>query len=65
MWAYPKDGSAKEKMRSVYKDYNLAQSKAKKLKAFVDEEFEFEKMHNKLLESINFPTNEDEILEYV
>jgi glycosyltransferase involved in cell wall biosynthesis len=65
MWAFPKDVSAKEKMRSVYKDYTLALGKAKKLKKFVDEEFESEKMHNKLLESIHFPTTEDEILEYV
>jgi len=47
MWAYPKDNSAKSKMRDVYKDYQLASNKAKKLKKFVEEEFEAEKMYNK------------------
>jgi glycosyltransferase involved in cell wall biosynthesis len=44
MWAYPSDRSAKTKMREVFKDYQLALNKAKKLKKFVEEEFEADKM---------------------
>tara|TARA_R110000824_G_scaffold5999_2_gene27556 strand:- start:4155 stop:5420 length:1266 start_codon:yes stop_codon:yes gene_type:complete len=52
MWAFPKDNSAKEKMRSVYKDYQLAANKAKKLQKHVLEEFNSDKMHQKILDSL-------------
>ena len=52
MWAYPSDRSAKTKMREVFKDYQLALNKAKKLKKFVEEEFEAEKMLDKMLSPI-------------
>ena len=52
MWAFPKDNSAKEKMRSVYKDYQLAVNKAKKLQKYVLEEFNSDKMHQKILDSL-------------
>ena len=65
MWAYPSDLSAKAKMREVFKDYQLALNKAKKLKKFVEKEFDGDKMYDKLASSINFPATEDEILEYV
>ncbi len=52
MWAYPKDNSAKEKMRDVYKNYDLALSKAKKLKEYVVVEFDSEKMYDKLVSHI-------------
>ena len=48
MWAYPSDNSAKTKMREVYKDYQLALNKAKKLKKYVEEEFEENRMLDKM-----------------
>ena len=59
MWAFPKDTSAREKMRSVYKDYQLAVNKAKKLQQHVLEEFNSDKMHQKVLDSLN-PSQEQE-----
>ena len=59
MWAYPSDNSAKTKMREVYKDYQLALNKAKKLKEYVEEEFEENKMLDKMVESFFNPTAED------
>jgi glycosyltransferase involved in cell wall biosynthesis len=52
MWAYPSDASAKSKMRNVFKDYNLALSKAKKLKEHVQQEFASDKMHSKMFSSL-------------
>ena len=51
-WAYPSKQSAKSKMRDVYKDYNLALSKAKKLKEHVLKEFSEEKIYEKMVESV-------------
>lgn len=65
MWAYPSDVSAKSKMRDVYKNYQLALNKAKKLQEFVKQEFESSKMHEKMANSVYFPTTDEEILEYV
>jgi len=47
-WAYPSLQSAKTKMGEVYKDYQLAINKAKKLKEYVCKEFE----ESKILERI-------------
>ena len=52
MWAYPKDNSAREKMRNVYKDYQLAINKAKKLKTYIEEEFSSEKMMSKMSDTL-------------
>ena len=52
MWAYPKDASAKKKMREVFSNYDNALSRAKKLKEFVNDEFNSEKMHQKFIDSL-------------
>lgn len=65
MWAFPSDASAKSKMREVFANYQLALNKAKKLQVHVKEEFESSKMHKKMVDSVSFPTTEEEILEYV
>jgi len=60
LWAYPKNASAKEKMRDVHKNYQLAVNKAKKLKKHVGEEFSSEKMHTKMTDAV-FPKSEREL----
>ncbi len=62
-WAYPSTQSAKTKMREVYKDYQLALNKAKKLKEYVEEEFEESKILSKMVDSF-FDTS-PEILEAI
>jgi hypothetical protein len=56
-WAYPSKQSAKTKMNDVYKDYNLALSKAGKLKEHVLKEFSEQKIHEKMVESV-YPERE-------
>jgi len=48
MWAYPKDSSAKSKMRDVFENYQLALNKAKDLKEHVLVEFSSDTMHEKM-----------------
>jgi glycosyltransferase involved in cell wall biosynthesis len=60
LWAYPKDNSAKEKMRDVYENYQLAKNKAKKLKSHVHSAFSSDKMHDKMVESI-YPESDREL----
>ena len=48
MWAYPKDSSAKQKMREVYKNYPIAVKKAKTLKEHVHTAFASDVMHEKM-----------------
>jgi hypothetical protein len=52
MWAYPKQGSYKMKLRDVYKDYGRYKSQAKLLQSWVCEEFEEQKQLNLLADSI-------------
>lgn len=67
MWAYPKDSSAKEKMRGVYKDYSMALSRAKKLKTHVLKEFQEEKMYKMVFDSVlpNYVEKEEKKAEEV
>jgi len=51
-WAFPSKQSAITKMKDVYKDYNLALSKAKKLKEHVEEYFSQEKIYGKMSDLI-------------
>ena len=51
-WCYPKKMSYRQKMREVYKNYDLKKSIAKKLQSKVLEEYESEKMHDLFLEEI-------------
>jgi glycosyltransferase involved in cell wall biosynthesis len=48
MWSYPKDSSAKQKMREVYKNYPIATKKAKTLKEHVHTAFASDTMHEKM-----------------
>ena len=64
MWAYPKDNSAKEKMREVYKDYSRALGKAKMLKKHVQTEFASDKMYEKMAKVlIDFSPNLEGLIE--
>lgn len=46
-WAYPTDTSVRSKMREVYKDYPRFKSWAKKLNAWLNQEFSEDKVSNK------------------
>jgi len=59
-WAYPSAQSAKTKMSEVYKDYDLALSKAKKLKEYVLTEFEESKILEKYISVIEEYTKSEE-----
>ena len=48
MWAHPTEASFKKRIRQVRKDYNKWLKKSTQLKEWVCEEFESEKMHEKL-----------------
>jgi len=62
MWAYPKERSAKEKMREVYKDFGRFESQAKKLKKHLDENFSEEKIYDNFYQHLKeFIEYEDEI----
>ena len=52
MWCYPTAGSFKIRMRQVRKNYDKWLEKAKYLQEWVCEEFEYNKMHQTLLQSI-------------
>jgi glycosyltransferase involved in cell wall biosynthesis len=52
MWAFPSEGSYKMRLRQVRKNYNKWLEKAAYLKNWVCKEFESDKMHKKLSESI-------------
>lgn len=52
MWSYPSEGSYKTRLRQVRKNYNKWLADAAYLKKWVHIEFESDKMHEKLLESI-------------
>jgi len=51
-WAYPTEGSCKMRLRQVRKNYNKWLDKAEKLQTWVQEEFEYEKMHKRLASAI-------------
>jgi glycosyltransferase involved in cell wall biosynthesis len=59
-WAYPSLQSAKTKIADVYKDYDLALNKAKKLKEHVLSEFEESKILEKLVSSFSTEDREKE-----
>lgn len=52
MWAYPKQGSYKMKLREVYKDYGRFKSQAKKLQTWIVKEFEEKKQLSILANSL-------------
>lgn len=54
LWAFAQQGSYKMKLREVYKDYNRFKLQAKKLKTWINKEFDQEKQLN-LFNNIVFP----------
>ena len=60
MWAFPKQGSYKMKLREVYKDYSRFKSQAKKLRTWIVKEFKEDKQLQKMSNSL-FPPIEEEI----
>jgi glycosyltransferase involved in cell wall biosynthesis len=52
MWAYPKQGSCKMKLREVYKDYSRFKSQANKLQTWILENFEEQKQLNEMKNSL-------------
>ena len=58
-WAYPLQGSLKNKMREVYKDYPRFKSWAKKLNKNVRDNFSKEKVFNSFLNCVGY--NEDAV----
>jgi hypothetical protein len=52
MWAYPTEGSFKVRMRQIRKDYDKWLKRAEYLQKWICEEFESDKLHNKLADLI-------------
>ena len=61
MWAYPKQGSCKMKMREVYKDHGRFVSQAKKLRTWILANFSKEQQYKKFQSHINewLPSEDD------
>ena len=57
-WCYPREGSYKRTLRTVYKDYARFKSQAKKLKASIEENFSEENQNKKFVESVLASTEE-------
>ena len=52
MWCEPEQGSYKMRLREVYKDYGRFKSRAKKLKSWVEENFEESKQYQVMINAI-------------
>tara|TARA_Y100000593_G_scaffold76609_1_gene141654 strand:+ start:1883 stop:3178 length:1296 start_codon:yes stop_codon:yes gene_type:complete len=52
MWAYPKQGHSKMRMREMYKQYGRFKTQAKKLKKHVTKEFAQDKVYASLIDSL-------------
>ena len=52
MWAFPKQGSCKMKMRAVYKNYGIYKSQAKKLQKKILKNFTEEKIYKQIVDSV-------------
>ena len=59
IWAYPTEGSFKLRLRQVRKNYDKWLKKAKSLQTWVQEEFEWDKKHLELVESISSTWSEN------
>ena len=60
MWAYPRPGSAKRKMREVYQKYSKHQSMASRLKRHILKEFDEETMYQKFIDALGFDFTAEE-----
>ena len=61
MWAFPSEGSFKMRLRQVRKNYDKWQDKANFLQGWVREEFDHDKMHEKLSQAIHNSDNVSDI----
>ena len=52
MWAYPKEGKTKMKLRDFYKNYGRYKSQAKKLQKQILKNFDEEKIYKKMVDAI-------------
>jgi len=52
MWAFPKQGSSKMKMRKAYKEHSRLKSRAKKLQKYLLKEFSEKKIYEKVVSSL-------------
>tara|TARA_R100001594_G_scaffold148761_1_gene204745 strand:+ start:7712 stop:9799 length:2088 start_codon:yes stop_codon:yes gene_type:complete len=51
-WCYPDQGSYKMRLREVYKNYPSFKEQARELEKYILEEFEYNKMHGKMVSAI-------------
>ena len=63
MWAYPHDGSFKQKIRQVRKNYSKWKGRAEKLKTQIEKNFDIDLINKKLIDAI--PYNFDDDLDIV
>jgi hypothetical protein len=59
MWAFPSEGSFKMRLRQVRKNYDKWQDKANFLQGWVREEFDHDKMHEKLANVFDLSIDEE------
>ena len=59
-WCYPREGSAKMKMRDVRKNYGIYKKQANTLKKYVLEKFEESKINQQMVESIFGDINQND-----
>ena len=59
MWCFPKEWNCKKSMRSVYKNYGAAKSRASKLQKWVLENFEEKLMYEKFSNLVWKPSEEE------
>ena len=52
MWCFPHNGSYKNALRNMRKDYGTYKSLAKKLKVYVEKNFTEEKMYQKFADAV-------------
>lgn len=60
LWAFPKQGSFKARLREVYKDYDRFKSQAKKLSVQIRQNFTEQKIHEAYCKSISFSNSVEE-----
>ena len=60
MWAYPRPGSAKKKMREVYQKHSKHQAMAARLKKYILREFDEEVMYQKFIDALGFDFTAEE-----
>ena len=64
-WCYPDQGSFKMKMREVYKNYASYKKQAKELEKYILQEFEYNKMHEKMISAITGENIQADTTKYI